>query len=255
MYVPFASQCTEENSATPMTAARIAAQDARVAAVGNQFWRGNHILDVLDVVLGGNSIGQIPGAVDRYTGGAVGPPPGSGPGESPSGRGAKGSGPFENSRRVGCPAPQVLPLLTVFPIPPAPRPASKLPPPVAPPSPHLAPPAPAPPPPVTQASCRTGNICADLRAGCVLQYQVSPEQLLACAMAGWSGNQNRYPSIAARSDLPFLGSVDLNPPAATGVSGLGADDLATSSLWAGIALLGFAAWATFEISKPARRRR
>lgn len=234
-----------------MTADRIAAQDARVRAVGSQFWNGNNALDTLDVTLGGNSMGQIPGAVYPYTGYAVGPPAsqqGAAAGES--------KGRFSAARRSDCPAPTVLPLMTVFPIPPAPAPASQHPPATAPPTPHAPTPAPAPPPPVAPVDCRTGNICNDIRRGCVLQSQVSPEQLFACSQAGYVGNLNLFPAQTLRTDLPFLGSPDLNPPAfnAAGVSGLGDGAMESGAFWGGLALMAFAVYAVIDMQKPRRRR-
>jgi len=60
-------------------------------------------------------------------------------------------------------------------------------------------------------SCTTGNLCLDLLNGCVSSTQVTPEQQLACSLAGYAGNRNRYPAIAALPNKPFLGSVDLHP--------------------------------------------
>jgi len=64
---------------------------------------------------------------------------------------------------------------------------------------------------ITQARCRTDNICRDIRAGCVLSDQVSKEQLFACAKAGWSGNFGFFPQVTTQPNLPYLGTVDLNP--------------------------------------------
>jgi hypothetical protein len=44
MYVIQSNACTEPNSATPMTAARIAAQNRRVGRVGSRFVRGNTVM-------------------------------------------------------------------------------------------------------------------------------------------------------------------------------------------------------------------
>ena len=66
-----------------------------------------------------------------------------------------------------------------------------------------------------QADCETGNICLDIRNGCVLSSQVTPAQLLACAAAGYVGNLNRYPAIAAAGGARggmFLGDPLPNPP-------------------------------------------
>lgn len=44
MYVPFGSACDEQNSETPMTQARIDAQNNRVARVGKKFTDGNAVM-------------------------------------------------------------------------------------------------------------------------------------------------------------------------------------------------------------------
>ena len=49
-------------------------------------------------------------------------------------------------------------------------------------------------------------------------------------MAGYTGNRNRFPAIAALPNKPFLGSVDLNPPRYnSGMGRLG--DLPTIPTW------------------------
>lgn len=69
------------------------------------------------------------------------------------------------------------------------------------------------------------NICQMIRDGCVLSSQVSLEQLQACSAAGWAGNRNLYPAIAARGGSQngkYFGALNLNPPRANGLNGLGA---------------------------------
>ena len=65
------------------------------------------------------------------------------------------------------------------------------------------------------ADCETGNVCVDIRNGCVLSTQVTTAQLLACAAAGYVGNLNRYPAIAAAGGArggAFLGAPLPAPP-------------------------------------------
>jgi hypothetical protein len=87
----------------------------------------------------------------------------------------------------------------------------------------------------TQAQCMTGNICLDLRRGCVSSSQVTAAQLLACAQAGYSGNENFFPCVLAAlpTNPPQYGTPMPNPPPyssvqaqdvpASGLSGLGCD--------------------------------
>jgi hypothetical protein len=63
-----------------------------------------------------------------------------------------------------------------------------------------------------QSQCMTGNICLDLKRGCVAQSQLDPAQVLACAEAGYSGNENYFPCVIAQPNLPFIGSPLPNPP-------------------------------------------
>lgn len=63
-----------------------------------------------------------------------------------------------------------------------------------------------------QSSCRTGNICLDLKRGCVSANQVDSAQLLACAEAGYSGNENFFPCVLAQPNLPHIGTPMPNPP-------------------------------------------
>jgi len=67
-YVTSDMACNEPNSATPMTAKRIAAQNARVAAVGQKFISGNWTLSNLVQTLGGIGIGtNVAGTTPRST--------------------------------------------------------------------------------------------------------------------------------------------------------------------------------------------
>lgn len=61
------------------------------------------------------------------------------------------------------------------------------------------------PAPVPPADCRTGNLCKDIQAGCVMASSVSPAVLLACAQSGAVGNYNLYPAIAAQGGMPATG--------------------------------------------------
>jgi len=65
------------------------------------------------------------------------------------------------------------------------------------------------------SDCETGNVCLDIRNGCILSTQVTPAQLLACAAAGYVGNLNRYPAVAAAGGArggAFLGAPLPDPP-------------------------------------------
>ncbi len=95
------------------------------------------------------------------------------------------------------PPPVVSPVVGGFSYVPPPIPLTA--PPMVPVPPIPAPPAP--PPPGSPADCRTGNLCVDLRNGCVLSSSVSPAQLLACAQQGIVGNYNLYPAIAATGGM------------------------------------------------------
>lgn len=59
--------------------------------------------------------------------------------------------------------------------------------------------------------CRTGNLCVDIRNGCVLSSSVSPAQLLACAQQGVVGNSNLFPAIAAQGGMPGMGALRRGP--------------------------------------------
>jgi len=67
MYVTSDMACNQPNSATPMSQARITAQNNRVAKVGSQFENGNAILSNLVQKLGGIGIGNPPGTSPRTT--------------------------------------------------------------------------------------------------------------------------------------------------------------------------------------------
>jgi len=219
--------------------------------------------------LGGNSLDATQGDAGVPTTGAGGFPffpgagaptpfPGSlwagggGGGSSVVGVGGGGSSPTGKTinRGLRCIPPVVLPLLAVVNVPPTSRgiPAA-VPSPAAPARrPVTPPPAPAPSRKrLAQSSCRTGNICLDIRNGCVLGSQVSPDQLLACSQAGYAGNANLY----AQFDIDyggFLGSPDPNPPPFDssmlsnhpGLSGLGDTSINWGAWILGTLLVGFA---------------
>jgi len=104
-------------------------------------------------------------------------------------------------------APRIVPVTAEFTYAPAPSPLTTnpiVPVPVIPPAGTPSP-----------ADCETGNICIDIRNGCVLSSQVTPAQLLACAAAGYVGNLNKYPAIAGAGGAQggkFLGAPLPNPP-------------------------------------------
>ena len=85
--------------------------------------------------------------------------------------------------------------------------------------------------PAALPDCRTGNWCMDIMNGCVLASQVSAAQLQACTAAGYAGNRNLYPAIAAAGGAEggeYFGTPDPNPPPFTGLgmAGFGQDDSA-----------------------------
>lgn len=104
-------------------------------------------------------------------------------------------------------APRIVPVTSEFSYAPAPSPLTANPIVPVPPIPPAGTPSP--------ADCETGNICLDIRNGCVLSSQVTPAQLLACAAAGYVGNLNKYPAVAGAGGSQggrFLGAPLPNPP-------------------------------------------
>jgi hypothetical protein len=60
----------------------------------------------------------------------------------------------------------------------------------------------------------------DIMNGCVLASQVSPQQLAACSAAGYAGNRNMFPQVAALGGADggqFFGTPDPNPPPFSGL--------------------------------------
>ena len=272
MFVQSSGACSMPNSETPMSQEAIDDQNAFIASVGTAFDDGDAAFNGLLVALGGNPAGETPsGAAGVPTTGTLdtslpgipvvssinAPPIGILPTLSdpaswawaPSppvvipGGGAgwrARQGEHRNPRRytnrippapqsagnfppAGCPT--IIPLVTTIPIPETvsiPQPA---------PPPTNAPAAPAPSAPLPD--CRTGNWCLDIRNGCVLSSQVSLEQLEACSQAGYAGNLNMFPAIAAAGGAgggQFFGTPQPNPPPYTpGMSGLGQDSSAQAA--------------------------
>lgn len=302
-YVSSGAACTERNSQTPMSPAAIAAQNARVARMGNRFVKGNVTLNTLVQTLGGVGIGEnVPGVTElaaaadfrnspgcdtsilgdgslyggRIANGSQGPgldeggaflplsmggnitgspaspgapaawTPGTDAGASAAaaassgspgvtssssgpavGPGGPGGIPWSwNARGIRaarrCP-PQLLPMMSVFPIPIPPPgvvsgptpPAGTVPPASAP-----APVASGGPPPGGYPT--TGNVCLDLALGYVIQNQVDPRQGLTCAEAGYMGNKDgplltesfiqwRAANFNRLAKVPYVA----NPPQAT----------------------------------------
>lgn len=268
MYVIGTDACDLPNSETPMSQAAIDRQNAFIASVGSAFDGGDAALNGLITQLGGNPGGAtasgasgIPttGTLDTSIAGVPVVPDDSAPQAllpnvtnpaswawSPSPPqivpGARSTG--QHRRYVnagtktgnaaprwgsggpppGCPT--IIPLVTTIPLPsdiPIPTAAPVQ---VAAPAPVAIPvPAPAAAP---LADCRTGNWCLDIRNGCVLPSQVTPQQVYLCSQAGYVGARSMYPAIAAAGGAgggAFFGTPDPNPipynPA--GMSGLGQD--------------------------------
>jgi hypothetical protein len=252
MYVSDSQACNLPNSETPMSADAISAQDAYIALVGSSFTNGNATLSAVMQALGGNSIDDLSaGNAGLPTTGAGGFPWFPGPSVpnpfpvsdqgTPVGSGAGGGSTTQTA--AACVPPRVIPLVTVIPVPavktPAavtvPKPAASLPQPAAVSSGRKR---------IPQSSCRTGNICLDIRNGCVLASQVDPAQLLACSQAGYAGNLNLYSQfIIDGTDAP-LGTPMPNPPPfdpsmnsnRPGLSGLGTAPSGGAWLGAGLGL-------------------
>ncbi len=178
-----------------------------------------------------------------------------------------------------CAAPQVFPLVTVFPVPlvtpsaPAASPAPAVP---------AAAPAASPAVPVAAAPCSipsTGNVCADLTLGLLLDSQVDPAQGLYCSENGYQGAHSLpswvsrcqaaaiaagtlrkvpYQASPPNTDMQgypteynaFVTSMYAGPPA--GMSGLGQAPAPAS--WAGAwTLLILAAGALYAATKDSGR--
>jgi hypothetical protein len=264
MFFPDSQACNLPNSETPMDPGAISAQDSFIASIGQRFVDGNTSLNDIMTALGGNSLDALTGDAGVPTTGAGGFPFFPGPGAprpypgslwgggSGAGRGSRGGN--QNRGRV-CVPPVVVPLVAVVNIP-QPRAAPTVPKPAA---------ASRPPAPVSvaaptrkriaQSDCRTGNICLDIRNGCVFSDQVSPQQLLACSQAGYGGNANLYAQFDIDrggsfgspdlSPVPFDPSMLSNHP---GLSGFGDDGSAGRFAAAGIGLLGLL-WIAGKMAK------
>ena len=219
-YVPQMLACTVPNSATPVAAAAIAAAQANAAAQDAQVNQAlSDWMALIDRSPADFTALNMPPAefVQPQSAAQLLNLPGANS-ATPGGPGdpratAASIAAFRASKfcRVNpAAAPTISPIMGGFVTPPVMVPLTTPPlgPPPSPPAPVLAPSAPRP----TQAQCRTGNICADLQSGCVLASQVDPQQVMLCALRGWSGNRNLYPWIASTPGLPYLGMVDPNPP-------------------------------------------
>lgn len=89
-----------------------------------------------------------------------------------------------------------------------------------------------------QSACMTGNICLDLKRGCVSSSQLTSDQLLACAEAGYTGMENYFPCVIANlpNPAPQFGTPLPNPPPYPSV--MAQDVPPTSGNWGGLAGLG-----------------
>lgn len=192
--------CNLQNSQSPMSARLLANTQRQIAWAAAAFNGGNAVLYDLIDKLGGNSPYSNGGSAGVPT---LGPYNGLPPAVQWGGPGsAVAALPNPNAGCIG--APEVLPLVTVLPIPDftlpaAPKPAAPKPVPV--PVPVAAPP----PPPSAiptedPAICKytPQTVCAAARAGCFRAGQVDPRQLAACAASGWQGNLNQFPWLIAR---------------------------------------------------------
>lgn len=177
----------------------------------------------------GNSPWGPPGSVGGGWPGFDSPRPARSGGPSRRARGKNaalyGNVPVQQYRDPPSNCPVVVPLVTAIPIPEN-APVAVAPQVAVQPTATTATPPPLP-------DCRTGNICLDIMNGCVLASQVDPQQLLACSQAGYAGNRNLYPAIAAKGGAgggAFLGFPDPSPvPYSPGMSGFGQDNSAQSA--------------------------
>jgi len=267
MYVPGSSQCSYPNSESPMLQSEIDGQNAFIASVGTAFDDGDDTLNSLIEQMGGNPAGDttsgaqgVPttGTLDTNIPGIPVVPDTTGtqallpnvnnpqswawPSSPVAPQLVRGGGAGMRTGRAKLPAqryrnvpkttqpnfdnppancPVIVPLVTAIPIP------ESLPAPAAPAS------TPAAAPPTATAApsnCRTGNICLDIMNGCVLSSQVSVQQLAACSAAGYAGNRNLFPAIAAAGGADGganFGTPMPNPPPYTpGMSGFGQSETA-----------------------------
>lgn len=127
----------------------------------------------------------------------------------------------QSIRNFTCPQPTRV--LTVPAVAPAASAAPVAPPAVVPsPAPAAAPACP------PQSACMTGNICLDLKRGCVSSNQLSSQQLQACAEAGYEGLELFFPCVLANPNLPYLGTPMPNPPPYSSVE---SQDVPPSGNW------------------------
>lgn len=254
MYTQIA--CNEPNSQSPISAQAIAATNATLQSVADSMTSGNAALNDLILDLYGNPSGmQVPGNSGVPTGNQPVPLPGGGvawvpvPGSSSMfpqwafDRPGSGFIPVDLRRR--CALPVVLPLQTIFATGPA-APVSTI-------NPSGIVPVSAPPVALPECAVNADTICSALRDGCVLSSQVSPEQLYACSKAGYAGNLNKYPAIAARGGAQggkFFGSLNLNPaPFSPGLGGTAAAS-STRAIASVVGIIGLLAggllWAKYR---------
>jgi hypothetical protein len=262
MYVIGSEQCSMPNSESPISQQAIDQETAFLTSANTAMDDGNIALNSLLEALGGNPAGDtvsgaqgVPttGTLDTSSPGIpVVPQPPNAPnmamlpdvndpnfwgwGDSPvpsrvtsgarrmRGKNAAryGNVPVQQDQTPPSGCPVVVPLVTAIPLPS-----------VSPVTPAAAAPPPAPPASTPVADCRTGNWCLDIMNGCVLSSQVDIQQLQACSAAGYAGNRNLYPAIAAKGGAgngASFGTPDPNPaPYSPGMSGFGQDTSAQAS--------------------------
>jgi hypothetical protein len=89
-----------------------------------------------------------------------------------------------------------------------------------------------------QSECRTANVCLDVKRGCVMSSQVSPQQMAACSQAGYTGNEAFFPCLIPKGpQLPYLGTPMPNPPQYSTVAGQDVPP-PSSQNWVGLSGLG-----------------
>lgn len=258
MYVT--EPCNLPNSQSPISAKQIQLSQMGLAFGNGAIDWGNRVMDAMVKAMGGNPAGTA-------TGGNAGVPT-LGPygGKPPA---LQWGGPGSAVARLPVPrscngVPEVVPLVTVLPVPyfvdPAPPPAP------------VSTPAPAPvaaPAPVPVAKdysiCNFTplTICAAIRAGCFKAGQVDSRQLAECAASGWQGNENRFPELIAKggwNNGAPVGLINDRPnfpngqprPLWGGMSGL--DDADPVPWLAGLSLAVIAAGYAYTEMKRGRRR-
>ena len=252
MFISSAQACSEHNSQTPITQQQIDDEAAFLASVDTAFDDGDNTLDSLITALGGNPTNVATGSSGVPTTGTLDTDIAGIPVVSDVNAPATSALPTladpsfwawapspapgssrQTRRRHAAPAtgvpqncPIIIPLITTIPVPTeAPSyPTTPVAPAAAPQAPALA----SGPAATPLPDCRTGNWCVDIMNGCVLDSQVSQQQLMACSQMGYAGNRGLFPAIQAQGGVlngQYFGTTEPNPPQyeGSGMDGFGHD--------------------------------